>query len=231
MGGLLRRWVEFRVLAMSYGGKKTLTTLAEKEFLKLKGQLAADLEWLSSVLPSDRSEEVHAKIGDIIKMLEDRHGLPSADRKDSWNPEEFDHVWHEYYIYLNRIKGMELQASKTNSDKLVAKLPGASAPKYNKPRKLVIVKTMPVFTGVLVILTIFIAARAFGVKKGLSGLTIEPPKSFPEVLTNVLTMFSEIWSQFQAFLDPIVLSYGPTWTAILMGLLLTAFSVLVFSHR
>jgi len=55
--------------------------------------------------------------------------------------------------------------------------------------------------------------------------------SVDEIVRNVATLFGDIWSQVQQFLDPIVVSYGPAWTAALLGLLLAAFGILAFSHR
>jgi hypothetical protein len=231
MRGLLNHWVEFRVLAMSYGGKKTLTTLAEKDFLKLKGKLAADLEWLSSILPMDRAEDIRSKVDAVMMMIQTHHSLPYEDDEEPWNAEEFDKDWHEHFIFLNRLKGMELDLRIEPGKKQMASMPGAVAPKLSKPKRLVIVKSLPVFSAIFVIILVVLIGKAFGLKSGVDGIVLEPPKSLGEAGGNLIQFGQDFWMQVQGFLEPIVVTYGPLWTAILLTLLLTAFSVLAFSHR
>ncbi len=231
MKSLLNHWVEFRVLAMSYGGKKTLTTLAEKEFLKLKGKLAVDLEWLSSILPADRADDIGTQVEDIMRMIQNHHNLPYEDDENPWDAEAFDKTWHEHFIFLNRLKGMEQSPQGAQAKKLVASLPGAKAPQSAKPKRLVVVKTMPLFSGIVAILSLIVFAKAMGLKKGSKGLVLDPPKSFSEAFGNVMTLGQDFWGQTQNFLEPIVVTYGPMWTAVLLAILLTAFSYLALSNR
>ncbi|MBC8367289.1 hypothetical protein H8E52_07760 [bacterium] len=231
MKSLLNHWVEFRVLAVSYGGKNTLTALAEKEFLKLKGKLAVDLEWLNSILPLDQNDDICLKVEAVMSMIQDHHTLPHEDQDEPWNVDEFDKIWHDHFIFLNRLKGMELKRASESPRKLVASLPGAKAPNSGQTKRLVIAKSAPMFTGLLVIVFLLVLAKAMGLENSGNGFKLNPPQSFGEVLRNISGLGSDVWGQVQGFMEPIMITYGPLWTAILLAILLSAFGYLVFSHR
>lgn len=231
MRSLLNHWVEFRVLAVSYGGKATITALAEKEFLKLKGKLAVDLEWLNSILPFDHSDDICLKLESIMSMIQDHNQLPHEDAENPWDVEEFDKIWHDHFIFLNRLKGMELKTQVESPKKLVAALPGAKAPNSGQTKRLVIVKTAPMFTGLFIIVFLLVLAKAMGLENTGKGLKLNPPQSFGEAFSNIGGLGSDVWGQVQGFMEPIMITYGPLWTAILLAILLSAFGYLVFSHR
>jgi len=229
---LLRLWMEFRELSLSYEGRSAPTPLAEREFLKLKGELAAQLESLRRVLPAKGRKSEGKEIDEILSMLLEQTPPGGLYAEPAWDPERFKRVWQEHYIKLYKLKGMRFEAEPEAAESDgAAKLPGLRASKRPKFRRLLIIR--PFSIGAIIIAFGFavIAARALGLRRAGSGFVVDRPDSFGEAVSNANVLLRTILVEVNAFLQPVVAHYGPVWTAVMIALLLSAFGYMAVVHR
>lgn len=229
---LLQMWMEYRVLVLSYEGQPAPTALAERGFIGLKGELAFRLESLRALLPKEGAEVDNRGIDEIIELLKDRRPAASGlDIAPAWNMEEFKRIWQEHFINLSRLKGMPLGVSPGRSGSAGSKMPGAQGDRKPKVRRMLIIRPLSIGTLMVAGGLVIVAARAMGLKREGSGFTVDKPENIEELMRNGTAILSGIWGNIQGFLEPIVLNYGPVWTAVMLGLLLTAFGYLALAHR
>jgi len=210
LGRLIQDWERYRELVTAALAADRTTDRQEKAFLLLKAELAAQIQWLSETLPRSMAYESHQNaeaMGDLIR----RHvTLASYDMDHRWESLDFESTWHEYYIYLNRLRGTDLVEPE-------ASVPSArhapSAPSRLANRVAWVLAFA--FAGILLLAVV----SAAGVGVGASGLTFTPPETLQQAADNATSAFTGMWAGPGRVIEPVAGIFGGMWVAGLIGAL------------
>jgi len=232
---LVADWEEFHSRLNRPEDAPAPTAEDEKSFMRLKGHMASTLAWLATLEPEGKVDGFPETLTAMTEMLGRYHRLAPAEGQPASADSDFNDRWHEYYIFLSKLLGVKMRAAapkKNEKDSLRASLPQLERPQRPaKPRHLIIVRTLPVFTLVLVAGLFYVAGSALGLRWENGAFTVDKPGGLADALNNVVAGLLGVWESALRFADPIIASYGLIWTLVMVGLLLMASVYLVFSRQ
>jgi hypothetical protein len=226
---LIRSWVEFRGIVTDSFGAQTVTPEQEDRFLQVKARIARRLPHLTVSATGVLAQEAQKQASLMTELLNRyrtlKHEAPPAQRER----EEFDRIWHQHFIFLNKMKGAPRVTARTYLGHGGAGVP-TGMPRHRAHRRipgaglLGFVIRVGVFA-----LVIYLIGRAFGIRWDQSGRFVaEKPQTLGGAGQNVVGGLHSVWGGFVHFFDPVVLAYGPFLTIVLVVVLLLAVGYWVF---
>ena len=230
---LLAEWTEFGSCVRESWKNEGSDPEEEKNFLRLKGRMASRLAWLATLEPSGKVGGFPETLAAMTELLGRYRSIAPESDKKATSKDDFEHLWHEYFIFLSQLRGVRLRTETEVKEDLRASMPERrhSRKSDSKRKRSIVVRTLPLFSIALVGGLLYVAGSAVGLRWSEGAFTAEKPSSLPDVLNNIIAGLMGVWQWTLGFLEPIIISYGAVWTAIMMGLLLTAGFYLAFARR
>lgn len=226
---LLAEWMEFGDMMKNPGEDGGAEE--EKNFLRLKGRMASRLAWLATLEPSGKVEGFPETLAAMTELLGRYRSIAPESGKKATSKDDFERLWHEYFIFLSQLRGVRLRTEIEVKEDLRASMPERRHSRKSDRKRSIVVRTLPLFSIALVGGLLYVAGSAVGLRWSEGAFIAEKPSSLPDVLNNIIASLMGVWQWSLGFLEPIIISYGAVWTAIMMGLLLTAGFYLAFARR
>jgi hypothetical protein len=199
---LIQNWERYRELVMPALAGEEATDRQERMFLELKANLAAQIQWLSETLPRSMAYESHQTAEAMADLMHRHVNLTTYDMDHRWESMDFERTWHQYFIYLNRLRGTELVSPYDQSDVVRRSDEDRSATAGRFGWVLAFL-----FTAFLVVLV----AAAAGVGWDSSGPHFEPPQDLAHAGKNASGALSMLWVGPSKLLEPVTTAYGSMW--------------------
>jgi len=118
MDALIKQWTEYRRLALTRLGAGDVRASEERAFLQIKGRIAEALAALSMDLGQAAAQEVQVHLRAISDLLGRFPSLYADHPLDPDARENFEHNWHDHYLFFNKLKGIQSrQESQVSAQK------------------------------------------------------------------------------------------------------------------
>jgi hypothetical protein len=207
---LIRNWERYREKVTTALAAEQSSERDERDFLRLKAELAAQIQWLSETLPRSMAYETHQG-ADVMADLVRRHvTLCAYDMDQRWELRDFENTWHQHFIYLNRLRGTELGTAKSKE----ARADGAPSTREGSGNRLGWILAFA-FAGFL----LYLLASAAGLSWGASGPTFMPPETLHQAFSNAGNVFASLWAGPSRLFEPLETAYGSQWALGLVAAL------------
>ena len=155
-----------------------------------------------ATLPRSMAYESHQSAEAMADLMHRHVNLTTYDMDHRWESMDFERTWHQYFIYLNRLRGTEL-ASANDESGVVKRVEAdrlRSAGKFGWAMAFM-------FTAALVVL---VAATA-GLGWDSSGLRFEPPQDLAQAGKNATGALATLWAGPSKLIEPVTTTYGSMW--------------------
>ena len=200
---LIRNWERYRELVAPAIAGEDNSDRREKSFLALKAELAAQIQWLSETLPRSMAYESHQSAEAMADLMHRHVMLTTYDMDTRWEPMDFETTWHQYFIYLNRLRGTELVAPGAESG------PSGNSGSGNS--------TLAsglgwIFGAAVAGVILMVLASTAGLGWGSSGLRFAPPENLQEALVNASSAVAALWAGPSQLFEPLATAYGSMLT-------------------
>lgn len=228
---LIRCWTEYQETVVRALGEEGPTDRIESRFLTLKAQMAMLLQQLEDALPASMAAEARREIDAMTNLLKSHRNLGNDAATEQWVRKEFGQLWHEHYIFLNRLLGVRLGHKRVNPGRTAPTAPTGARKRWiprtaSTRRGMRLVGSLAVITVVVVMFS-----WIFGIHTVPGGrFAVDNESGFGNFLETVLNAAAGVFSEVVDFFDPVVLAYGPTWTLVLVGVLLLGTGLWVFAR-
>jgi hypothetical protein len=207
---LIRNWERYRELVAPAIAGEDESDRREKSFLALKAELAAQIQWLSETLPRSMAYESHQSAEAMADLIHRHVKLTTYDMDTRWEPMDFETTWHQYFIYLNRLRGTELVPPKAEAE--------SAATKGSRGFRLASGFGWALSAAVAIIIVMILTSAA-GLRWGSSGPRFEPPANLQEAWVNAGNTLSALWAGPSLLLEPLTTAYGSMMTiGVLAGI-------------
>ena len=213
---LISGWMDYKETVITRMGASGIGAAEEREFLRLKGEIAEDLAGLSWDLGMDQEKHAHFE---AVTFLLNRYPTLYADQAlDEQQRGEFEHNWHDHYLFFYQLKGVE---GKPEADPTGRR--GYDRARSARTKVVVLRVLLLVFLGLTLVR--FLPWHRIGVGTSAQGY----------VLT-VQDFVSQGWSSTEAsdgpqlggVFQPAMEKYGPEVTTVMVAVLLLAMGHLIF---
>jgi len=219
----IKGWVTYRDLVLDCLGKRETTAEQEQRFLKLQARLASQVPWLTSVVPPNLGQEAQRQLTQVTELLSRYRSLRAESLTGQREREEFEREWHEGFIFLNKLTGVQLPGSKQPAKRLGAGVPRGLSQHTRRQRGPVVRFLGFLLRVAVVFVAIYLVARGLGLRWTAEGrFTPVLPESFIGWWSGVQGGLGDIWGRIAFFAQPLIAVYGPTVTIILFAVLLFA---------
>lgn len=105
---LIAGWIEYRDRVAAQVARGSATPDEEREFLELKGRIAASLPCLSGAFPpGSLNHELQQHSRGMTELLNRYVRLSGDGAPSESNQGEFVSRWQAHYLYLNKFKGLQ----------------------------------------------------------------------------------------------------------------------------
>ena len=111
---LIRNWERYRELVVTALGSPEASARHEKSFLGLKAELAAQIQRLGDMLPRSMAYESSQSVEVMADLMKRHVTLRTHDMGEQWELQDFENTWHQYFIFLNRLRGTDLHSGNTD---------------------------------------------------------------------------------------------------------------------
>jgi hypothetical protein len=219
---LIRNWESYRDMVMAALATDQTSERQEKKFLELKAELAAQLQWLDETLPRSMAYESHQSAEVMADLMRRHVTLRTFDMDQRWDPQDFQNTWHQYFIYLNRLRGAKMNAERDHAE---------AGPVVGSEKSRGREAIGWVLTIGFAVLVLFVLASAMGLGWGESGPTFNAPASIQEAAGNVGSFFTALWAGPSSLFEPVTAAYGLQWGFGLIGLLVVASGAFFLSRQ
>jgi hypothetical protein len=227
--GLIRSWVEFREIVLNHLGAREVTAEQEGRFMRVKARIASRLPLLSASALGPLAGEAQKQVGLMTDLLNRYRTLKLEAPPGQREREEFDRIWHQHFIFLNKMKGVPRVQERVHTMRAGSGVP-TGMPRHKLRRRmpgaglLGFVVKLGIFAAV-----IYLLGRAFGIRWDEGGRFVaEKPQTLGGAGQNVVGGLHSIWGGFAHLFDPVVLAYGPVFTIVLVVVFLLAIGYWVF---
>lgn len=225
---LIRGWVEFREIVVSSLGAQSVTSEQEERFMRVKARIASRLPFLAAAGSGLMAQEAQKQVGYMTDLLNRYRTLRIEAPPGARDREEFDRIWHQHFIFLNKMKGVQRAPAPHYSGHGAAVPTGM--PRHRARRRMPGLGLLGfVFKLGIFALVIYLIGRAFGIRWDQSGRFVaEKPQTLGGAGSNVAGGLAAVWGGFLHIFDPVILAYGPFFTVVLVVVLLLAVGYWVF---
>lgn len=222
---VIRQWTEYRSLVLTKLGGEHPSPGDERHFLDLKGKLSEVLATLADSLGPQLGQEMLPHVEAMSGLLNKYPTLYAEQPLTGPAREEFEREWHAYFLFLNRLKGLE-PAPPQGDPRAGAAY--AEASKRKGGGAVHILFRLLIVVGVLILivkLTPWGKLVAAAPPESQAGL-----RKAGEFLTGAwdATTATVRGSGLLNIADPVVDRYGPEATMVMFALLLIAVGYWVF---
>jgi hypothetical protein len=225
---LIRSWVEFREIVASHLGAQVVAPEQEERFLRVKARIASRLPFLTEAASGPIAQEAQKQVGFMTELLNRYRTLRLEAPPGQRDREEFDRIWHQHFIFLNKMRGVRRTPAPRYSRHGVGVPTGM--PRHRSSRRLPGLGLLGfVFRIGIFAIVVYLIGRAFGIRWDQSGRFVaERPQSLGGVGNNVAGGVATLWGGFIHFFDPVIMVYGSFVTVALVVVLLLAVGYWVF---
>jgi len=112
---LIRNWERYRELVVTALGSPETSARHEKSFLGLKAELAAQIQRLGDMLPRSMAYESSQSVEVMADLMKRHVTLCTYDMGEQWELQDFENTWHQYFIFLNRLRGTDLHSGNPDA--------------------------------------------------------------------------------------------------------------------
>lgn len=225
---VIRSWVRFRRLMLEAYKTGQVGSGLEAKFLKLNARIAAQLQLLSQWVPRELTGETNSQVEGMKKLLMIFVTMKSGNSDSSWIQEEFDRKWHEHFLYLNKLKGMRLNA-KNVSRNMEQWVPTGIGQKrvvgsrgLSRPARVVI--GLAVLASVVLLM-----GWGFGLRvSGNGSVTVSDKPALQDLWTSVSSTVNALGADVIELFSPVLAVYGPVVTTMMLGILLLILGYWIF---
>jgi len=223
---LIGQWTEYRQLVLTRMGFETLGPSDERKFLNLKGKIIEGLAALNEQLGFDTAQEAQAHVNAISNLLNRFPTLYTDSPLDNTARAEFEREWHSHFLFLNKLKGLDGSAVTD------ATQPG-TRPKKPKGKVSRGRRTALVLSQLGIVATLGWLAYRYLPWRRLIPQDQERQTNLGDIPAFFASVWDSIVDAFRGFslsgsFEPVVASYGPEVTTVLVALLLIALGYWVF---
>jgi hypothetical protein len=227
---LIDDWGKLRDVVLRAEGVPSVLPSEERRFLELKGGIAARLTMLDGA-PRSLSQEAQ-NISQLMTGLLNRYERLDSDHlKSEQERAKFESFWHQCFVFLSKLKGVDLaDASPARSAKAPIPAP-AGVPRRRIGRSIPGAWAFRFVLRVAVIaVAVYLLGRAFGLRwsEEAGGFMASPPSSFRDVGRVLAEVGGSLWRAAAGFLSPVVGTYGPEATIVMVGVLLLGIGYWIF---
>lgn len=225
---LIRGWVEFREIVTGSLGAQSVTPEQEERFMRVKAQIASRLPHLATLGSGTMAQEAQKQIGFMTDLLNRYRTLRLDAPPGARDREEFDRIWHQHFIFLNKMKG----AQRAPAARYPGHGPGVPTgmPRHRTRRRLPGLGILGfVFRLGVFALVIYLIGRAFGIRWDPAGRFVaERPATLGGAGSNVVGGLTTVWGGLIQFFNPVIMVYGPFFTVVLIVIFALAVGYWVF---
>jgi hypothetical protein len=230
---LISGWTEYRDAVLAPREPGAATAQQEAEFLALKARLAALLPLLVTACPAGSAMDSQNHSRAMTDLLNRYRNLDGAGTPVARDLEEFERRWHEHFLFLNKLKGMKLGRERLPSARRPSGVPtGIPVRKMRRGLPGLWMVKFAFQLGVLAAI-LYGIAWVFGVQRDAASgrFTVGQTHDIGEVGSAGGKLLLSVWNGATSFFDPVMKSYGPESTIVLLGALLLAVGYWVFVRR
>lgn len=228
MDSLIKQWTEYRRLALTRLGAGDVRSTEERDFLQIKGRIAEGLAALSMDLGQAAAQEVQIHLRAISDLLGRFPSLYADHPLDADARENFEHNWHDHYLFFNKLKGIQShQETRESGRKAVSGAQTIHRRSGGVRFGIVLLRLFMLVVAVYALVR-FIPWHRLGsgsAEAGAGGL-----KGFvSEAWTSVKLAVTHLsLPSLGKFFGPTVEKYGPEVTTILLAVLFLALGYWIF---
>lgn len=216
---LIRNWEKYRNMVVEALNTPETSARQESQFLGLKAELAAQIQRLEETLPRSMAYESHQSVEVMADLMRRHVTLCTYDMGEKWELQDFENTWHQYFIYLNRLRGTSLQSEESDAAPVESSRAGGTG----------VAGTIGwILAFGAAGLLLFLAASAAGLRWRDSGLTFSAPDSLKQAFSNAGDGLAMLWAGPASLFEPLAAAYGAQWglgLAAALALLSGAFFV------
>jgi hypothetical protein len=226
MDALIKQWTEYRRLALTRLGAGDVRASEERSFLQIKGRIAEALAALSMDLGQAAAQEVQVHLRAISDLLGRFPSLYADHPLDADARENFEHNWHDHYLFFNKLKGLQSRQEPDSGPK-----PAGTKTIHRRSggvRFGIVFLRLAMVVALVYALVRFIPWHRLGSGSaeagagGFTGFVSEAWESVKLAVANVsLPSLGKVFS-------PAVERYGPEVTTILLAVLFLALGYWIF---
>ncbi|MBM3285856.1 MAG: hypothetical protein FJY88_00675 [Candidatus Eisenbacteria bacterium] len=227
---LIRSWIEFREIVTKSLGSAEVSAEREDRFLKVKAGIASQLPHiLGEAGPGPIAQESQRQVTMMTDLLNRYRTLRSDSAPSAREAEDFERVWHQHFIYLNKLKGTVRRREAAAGLRGTHAVP-SGLPRHKIHRRVPGLGLLSFIVRLgIIALVIYLLGRAFGIRWDASGRFVaQPPTTVGGVGGNVAGGIHSIWSGVLGLMSPVVALYGGSLTIILVVVLLLALGYWIF---
>jgi hypothetical protein len=216
---LIRNWEKYRNLVVEALNTPETSARQESQFLSLKAELAAQIQQLDESLPRSMAYESHQSVEVMADLMRRHVTLCTYDMDEKWELQDFENTWHQYFIYLNRLRGTSFQPENPDAVPVESSRAGGAG----------VTGTIGWILAFGVAgLLLFVVVSAAGLGWRESGLTFSAPDSLQQAFSNAGNGLAMLWAGPASLFEPLATAYGAQWglgLAAALALLSGAFFV------
>jgi hypothetical protein len=218
---LIRNWEKYRQLVIGALTESKVTPRTEKQFLQLKAALAEQIQVVEGSVPRSIAYESKQHLEAMAELVKRHVTLTTKDMGAAWQREDFENTWHQYFIFLNRLRGMELgnenphpyEASDADEESTGSRLWSA-------------VGWTVAFAALALLL--YVVASAAGLSLGgADGLSLSVPQTLGSAVQNASNAFGSLGAGLSVLIEPVVSAYGVIWSLAMAGALVVLLGLFV----
>ncbi|MFO7653325.1 MAG: hypothetical protein R6X25_05815 [Candidatus Krumholzibacteriia bacterium] len=224
LGRLIGDWREYREVVAAARGIE-VTSEQENGFRELEARIASRLRSVQDLVPAMAADEARREFAAMTDLLKRQRSLKEAASAESADPEGFERFWHEHYIFLNQLKGLELgrAADRTNGRRrAAAAVPGGTEKRWGRLRDFP-VKRAARWLAIVAVLAIVghltIVGMGLRYNTVIDRFVTDSQSGVALVIQDALNSVLDFFAGVVRFFDPVILAYGPAWAAILFVIL------------
>jgi hypothetical protein len=186
---------------------------------------------MSEWMPPELAHEANRHVEATTYLLELPRSQEGESASGQVSREDLERLWHEQFVFLNKVKGAGLARREMYPEPREHSVPTGFR-KPGLPRRFSLARPVRLVFGIgLFVGAIYVLGIVFGVHRDSQGrFLVDHTGNIGQAVENTLNALSSVWARGVDFFEPVLSTYGPSWTIVLLAALLLSVAYWVLAR-